>query len=556
MTAGQYIMASGIAGPTEQDTLDRMDEFIVGALGWSRLDRPINTGSDRKYVWFSRGEDPDKYWPIYASAQATSDTIYFSAYTNWVQTTSSGSDVISESTYLAIPNDNNGGSDEYYFLGNKDVLFISVRRNSNGANYLGGFGYWDTFYQTTEDPYPVWAMGQDSFSTTFASQRRVRSYGYTVDGFLDSVSTVSGGSVGFFSPDLSSFTALATPNPRDGRHLMLKSPFYRERSATEGGIPGAVSHEVRGEVPGLYQFYGTNFASHDRVTASGVSVGDSVPGDEVGFGTFLVVRSSQSNTMAIGPAVDWTRPPYEVQDLSLWLRGDAVYRRGSSDSGGFVIESIDLSGNKRTASQATSDFQPKSLSSSLYNNNIVESFGGSRYLVGSLPYTNNYSVFLVGNFEDHSLRSPAFHVRGPNGGNDTAFMLEFNSTVSGTADLIVRTDDSPSEEDVLRYSGLKNNIPYVLSAVVSGTDTMLYVNGDYAGTSSITNTKGLVSGSPTLNYGLGVELDSLGNPSTVKHSGFIAELIVYSRNITNEEHQAIICYLGDKYAITVSGTCT
>jgi len=557
MTVGQYTTASGTAGPSEQDTLDRLDEFMTGALGWNRVDVVTDTSTDNDRVWYSEGETPGKYSPMYVRARANGDDIIFQGYTFWDPNTSTGNDEIANSTELQIPNDNNGGADEYVFFGNKDVVLVSVRLNSNGSNYMGGFGYWDTYYTAGEDQYPLWVMGQNSNSDTFLNTFRVRTYGFDPEGFLNTVSTVSGGVVGFVGTDESGRTAVATPNPRDVRHLMLKNTFYRERSRTEGDIAGAISHEVRGEIPGMYQFYGSNFAANDTVIASGVATVEGIPGDDLGNGTFVVVRSTETNTMVLGPADSWAPVPPTVPGLEMWLSGNAVYRRGGGDlSGGVVQGWLDLSGGGNEAAQTTEADQPEPVSSgTLVNGQPTVRFDGSNHLVGTLTYANNYTVFVVADYNDVS-RKPLFYVRGDIGSNDNIFSLEFNKGTSNTAVAYVRTDGSPVEEDEETYSGLATNTAYIVSAVVSGTLSSLYVNGDNTGSSTTTDTKTSFGGSAELNYGVGATLNSSGAvDGTAYHSGEIAETIVYNRNLTDEEHQSIICYLGDKYGITVSGVC-
>ena len=150
MAIGQYTTASGIAGPTEQDTLNHLDAFITGALGWQRLDTFQASASDTSLVWFSEGEVSGKYAPIYFRAQAVSNTLRFSAYTFWDQVTHTGNDEIANSTEIKVTNST--GADEYVFAGNKDFVFVSIFLDSNGVNYLGGGGYWDTFYTPVQDP--------------------------------------------------------------------------------------------------------------------------------------------------------------------------------------------------------------------------------------------------------------------------------------------------------------------------------------------------------------------------------------------------------------------
>jgi hypothetical protein len=556
MAVGQYTITSGTNELTEQDVLNRLDEFMVGGLGWNRIDVVADSASDNDRVWYSEGEVPGKYMPLYFRARANNDDLIFSTYSNWNVDTQTGYDGISNATEIQIPYQ--GGNDSYMFCGNKDVVFVSTYLDSTGSSYLGGCGYWDTFYTPTQDPLPAFVFGQNSNADTFANTARVRSYGYDRYGFLESVSTYSGSNVVYVAQDRHFLATLASPNVRDNRNMMFKQDFYTQRSRTDGGIPGPLAHEQRGEIPGLYQFDGDDFVSHTRLVASGIATNGGVPGNQLGVGDFIVLKSTATNSYAIGPLVDWDPVPLTINNAELWLKGDAVARRGGGDQqGGRVRDWHDLSQAANEATQATEADQPNPVSSGTnFNGHAVVSFDGSDHLTGSLSYVNDYTVFVVADYTVGPSRRPLFYTRGDVGGDDTYLALEFNTTVSGSAEVSVRSDDSPAAEDVVRYTGLVEDTAYILSAVVSGTTTALYVNGDSAGASTITNTKTTTAGNTELNYGIGTTLDAAGAVSaTAKHDGNIAEVLVYARDLTVEEHQSIVCYLGDKYGITVSGTC-
>lgn len=557
MTTGQYVIASGTAGPTEQDTIDRLDEFMVGALGWNRVHVVSGTVTDNDRVWYSEGENPGTYSPIYARARGNGDYLYFYGYTLWDPGTSVGNDEISDTTELRILNDCATGYDEYVFVGNKDAVFVSIRKESTGDNRFGGFGYWDTYYETTEDIYPLWVMGQNAVADTFANTGRVRSYGYDPDGFLHSGSTLSGGSTAFYAENLSTLIALAQPNPRDARHLMLKNTFYRNRSATEGDIPGAVGHEVRGEVPALLQFYGTDFVAHDRIVASGVSIGDAISGDELGVGDFMVVKSSDVNTFALGPITDYNPVPPTISNLELWLHGGAVERRGGGDQvGGRVCAWIDLSEHGREAVQAVEGDQPNPLvsGSGSYQQPFVR-FDDSDYLAGTIGAVNDYTAFAVARYSVGTERQPVFYIRGAVDSNDYIFGVEFNGVANNSAGATIRTDDSPLLEDVISYGGLSPETFYVMSIRVSGSEATLYVNGDSDFSTTVSGSKTTIAGSTDLDFGVGTVLDSSGSADgQPRLGGDIAEVVVYTRDLTTIEHQTIVEYLGGKYGITVSGS--
>lgn len=553
MTIGQYTTASGLAGPDEQATIVHLDAFITGALGWQRLDSFQANATDTSLVWRSHGEVPGKYAPIYFRAQAVGNDIRFSTYTYWNQVAHTGNDEIAEVTELQVPNDNATGPDEYVFCGNKDFVYVSIRLDSNGTCYLGGGGYWDTYYTAEQDPYPMAVFGQNAAADLFSTTSRVRSYAYTPGGYLNVAATYSGSNTVYNAQDRSFLTAVGAPNKRDGRYLMLKQDFYTTRAQTAGTVPGMIAHETRGELPGLYQFYGADFIAHERIVASGISIGDGITGNQVGQGDWVVIRSSTTNTYAIGPTISWDQVPNTIPNIELWLGAGAYHE----EEGGGITGLIDLSTNTNEAVQTTTAQQPQPVSSGTnYNGAPIAAFSSTQHLTGTLSYVDNYTAFAVADYSSSSQRSPILNIRGAVSANDTILSLEFNPSVNNTAEVTSRTDDAPAELDVERYSGLVQDTPYIISAVVSGTTTTLYVNGDATGSATVTDTRVSTPGNTELSYAIGATLDASGSVDGVaKHSGNIAEVVVYARNLTAEEHQSVICYLGNKYAITVSGTC-
>jgi len=550
MTIGQYTTASGIAGPTPIDTLNQLDSFVTGALGWTKIDEYTVSATDERRIWYSEGEVPGKYAPMYLLVFTGTTWITFAAYTSWDPVTHTGNDLCYDSTETRIHNQT--AADDYVFCGNKDFIFASVRLDSNGSSYLGGGGYWDTFYTPEQDPYPMLVFGQNGNTDTFATTARVRSYAYDPEGFLEPVSTHSGANAVYVAEDRNYLTSIAAPNVRDNRHLMLKQDFYTQRSRTDGGIPGMLTHEQRGEIPGLYQFHGSYFIAHERVVASGISIGDGIAGNEVGQGDWIVFKGTAANTYAIGPVVDWEQHPNTIPNIELWLKAGAYHLDGGSVRG-----LVDLSVNTNHATQTAVAQQPLPISSeAIFNGEPVARFDGDDYLTGTLSVVTDYTLFVVADYVAGPSRRPLLHIRGDVSGDDTIFALDFNTTVSGSAQVTAQSDGSPLLIDTERYSGLASNTPYIVSAVVSGTTTTLYVNGDPTASSTIADTRISVAGNTELNYAIGATLNSAGSVDGVaRHEGNIAEVIVYARDLTDEEHQSVVCYLGDKYGVTVSGTC-
>jgi len=545
MTAGQYLLASGIVY-TEQDTVAALDAFMVGALGWDRLEVIAQSAGDWDVVWHSPGEVPGARNPIYARARGNVDYVDFFGYTYWNQLTSVGDNENHNATESRIYSQ---GTFKYWFVGNKDAVYVYLSRESDGAAYLGGFGYWESYYDYSLDPYPLWVMGQYATLDTFTNTARVSSYVYNKTGYLREGATYSGAVGSYLAGDYAGLAYCGSPNPRDQRYVLLKAPFYRPLSYS------AITHEVRGELPGAYTIDASYFSNGERLVASGTALGDAITGDTLGVGNFVVCKSGSGTTFkaqALGPVTDYNPFPPTVAGLELWYRGDAVERYE-----GGARRLIDLSGLKRDALQLTGGYQPFPLVSGVGSmGQPYIRFDDYQYLIGSaaMPISNNYTAFVVAKYAVADERQPALYIRGDVGGKDYIFGMEFNVVESNSAEFTVQTDTL--ENDVLRFSGLTTDTFYIMSAKVSVGSSLLYINGDADATVVVSGTKTTIPWTNYRTFGVGTALDA--NSSAVgqdRLEGGVAEVLVYTRTLTSAEHQSIVCYLGGKYGITVSGTC-
>jgi len=176
MAVGQFTIVSGTY-TSEQDIIDQLDDFLTLNLRWQRLDILTDTGSDNNRVYFSSGEIPGKYFPIYAQFQGVSDDVFFSGYTAWDAVGNTGNDLLFNSSESRIQAP---GQFEMVFIGNQDVVYVIVFTT---VGYLGGIGYWDTFYTPEQDPYPLYVLGDFSSLDSFIDTFRVRSYVNNPEGF-------------------------------------------------------------------------------------------------------------------------------------------------------------------------------------------------------------------------------------------------------------------------------------------------------------------------------------------------------------------------------------
>jgi len=288
MTAGQYLIASGTYN-TEDDIIAELAYHAEQDFGWTvpPIDGIYPTATDRSF--FSEGEEPGKYMPLYTRADSvtSADHISFFGYTFFDSSDGTGTDEIADSTELRVPTTN--GTGEWLFVGNKDVIYTIVRPTSTSVDSFGGFGYLGTNFDSSQDPYPLFVAGQNSTSDTFENTSRVFSYMFAPAGFLvpTNITPGSGTIASLRADNLQFLVANSAPSPRDSRYAMFPPLFRRPLSFSSGHI----ASEVRGELSGVYQVAGIGFAPGNIVSVSGT----------FGNGNFLIVKSSTSLSFAIGP---------------------------------------------------------------------------------------------------------------------------------------------------------------------------------------------------------------------------------------------------------------
>lgn len=570
----------------EQALVVCLDNFLVNTVGWELTYKYVDTVTERRYGFTSTGEESEiDRMQLYAQVSSASNTTTFFTYTWLAGEAESGvgnTDACYDGTETRIQP--GSGYFDFWITANKDVFYIMIKRHDNNTRYLGGVGYLSSPYIFKEDPLPAFAMGQNGTADTFTNTFRVRAYGthsqftnYTegVGGgpFMDPSTTFSGGFSAYLglSEGITGYVGLNGISARDGRLLADTIPLYRRETDS------LVTNEgLRGYLPNIWNIHG----SVDRpigsfVVASGVNVftKEFTYDDDV----FIVMDelNSTNNTQMIGPITEFDTTsqsiPYTVGDggrFQLWL---SAYLYGIEHNGEYFNYNGKVSNwrsqrfhpndelsldSRNDASQSTLINQPRSVEEeALFNSNSVVRFtsADSSNLTGTLLASNDITIFAVASYSNGSSRAPIISIRGDEPGVDTLFSLEFNENSSNSATTIMSAGGGTDREEIV---SLSPNTAYILSATVSGTDTTLYVNGWDGNSSTVTNTKSNVAiGNYTLNYSIGVNKVAGGSNGTVFADADIAEVLVYRQSLTVEDRDKITCMLGNRYNITVSGSC-
>jgi hypothetical protein len=572
---------------TEQGLVTVLDNFLCNIVGWERTYKYTDTGTARHFGFTSLGEYSDgERMQLYTSFNATSDYIYTYAYTWAAGEPESGvgsTDTIGGDTWRRIPL--GPGAVDFWIMSNRDVVYIMFRRNDNNDRYLAGAGYLKSPYTFKEDPLPAFALGQNSSTATFLNTFRVAAYGASshyighTEGagggpFMDPSTTVSGFAADYVGIGNTLLNTYYGPNQEstfNGR--LLASPITLWRRYTDSLF---TCESIRGQLPNIWHIYGDATRQiGGYITGSGINVFT----EEVVEGEIFIIMDGENqidNTQIIGPIINFDildhSKPYSVGDggrFQLWLSSYYYSMRHNNnyfDYNGHVsnwrsqqyhpADTAAEASVRNDASQATLANQPRTVQNvAAFNNNAVVRFASSdnSNLTSSLTASNDITIFAVASYSNGANRTPIINIRGDVSATDTLFSLEFNENNSNSATAIMAAGGGTDREEV---GSLDVDTPYILTATVSGNDTTLYVNGWSGSSSTITNTKSNVAGGTyTLNYAVGVDKVSGGANGTVFSDADVAELMVYRQALTEEEKQSIVCMLGSRYNITVSGTC-
>lgn len=572
---------------TEQGLCVVLDNFLCNIVGYERTYKYTDTSTNKTWGFTSQGESSERErMDLYILFDAVSNYMYYSVYTWLAGEDEAGvgsTDSAQNTTESRTPT--SSSLFDFWIMANLDVVYIMFRRQDNSTRHLGGAGYLKSPYTFKEDALPAFALGQNSTVDTFASAYRVRSYsthssftGYTGGAgggpFMDPATTNSGGSIDYIGVGGTNLNLYYGPNQKSTfEDRLLATPITIYRPYTDSLI---TNEGIRGYLPNIWHIYGdVTRQIGGYITGSGINAfTGEIEEDEI----FIIMEENNQvdNTQIIGPIINFDTlehsVPYTVGDagrFQLWLSSFYYSMRHNNnyfDHNGHIsnwrdqhfhpADTTALSSVRNDASQATLANQPRTVQDvAAFNTNPIVRFSSSdsSNLTSTVLISNDITIFAVASYSNGSNRTPIINIRGDVSSVDTLFSLEFNENSSNSATAVMNAGGGTDREE---FGSLSSDTPYILTATVSGTDTTLYVNGWSGGSSTITNTKSSVAaGNYTLNYSVGVDKLSGGGNGTTFSDADVSEVMVYRQALTEEEKQTIVCMLGDRYNITVSGTC-
>lgn len=225
----------------------------------------------------------------------------------------------------------------------------------------------------------------------------------------------------------------------------------------------------------------------------------------------------------------------ESSDLAVWFAADREMVVRASASGPAVVQWTDLSGNERHAVQGTNTLQPRVVADAIQGLPAVRFNGSSRFLQAPIEdYRDGMTLFMVarvhqdgGGFDSYfglngaGLGNVLYHV-GSGGGRGLG-ITQPNQNLSNTP-------ISSNQFELIRVDA-DSNYNHRMTRVGSGESVG----------AQLTQTGGVVD-----NLTLGASKN--GGENITDHLSLdIAEVIVFSRELSREETEEVELYLGNKY---------
>lgn len=246
--------------------------------------------------------------------------------------------------------------------------------------------------------------------------------------------------------------------------------------------------------------------------------------------------------------------PKRIGGLGLWL--DANNGASLTLNGDGVSEWRDLSGRGRHFVQATAASQPNAVSRT-YNGLRVIDFDGTQFLEGNSATLNlarnvpGLTILMVAKADSYGGAEVHRFYNWKCGGNDLSRASLFVQGFASSAEIWLRSRrlDSETFYDAEYEAGLDAINASVYTGVINfqAAESHLYVGGSLVASNLTMGTPGLSSDTDSQDASLGARLAD-GASAWVQHlDGFIAEMLVYQRVLSDLERSRLEQYLIDKW---------
>ncbi len=222
-----------------------------------------------------------------------------------------------------------------------------------------------------------------------------------------------------------------------------------------------------------------------------------------------------------------------IEGLQLWLRADSV----ETDSLNRVSQWYDLSSNNYEILQSNTTNQPTYISEGLNEQPVIRFNGSSSYLSGGDILdlgTESWNIFIVGKGSSYAVSKSKYAAA------NSRYALSFNNMVY--VDSIQRS--------VTFIGGQPSNSLYELYSVRVNRDSSknyLYYNGGLIGTLPINSEFNMNSEFDFIIGGYNNNAGTVPPPASYYFSGDLAEILMISGELSDEQSGSVHNYLGQKY---------
>ena len=249
----------------------------------------------------------------------------------------------------------------------------------------------------------------------------------------------------------------------------------------------------------------------------------------------------------LGSQQVWPFAPNTISGLGLWL--DASVTSSLTLNGDTVSEWRDLSGNGRHFAQATAASQPNGVSRTYSGLRVID-FGGTQFLEGNAATLNlarnvpGLTVLLVGKFDSAVGAGSAQRFFSVSVGGDVLSRASLFQDATGIV-LRGRRLDSDASAEANYDPGSSVRDANVYSGVIDyeNAEARIFSGGTLRETNAAFQSPGNTQDTDSNVFLLGAF-----EPSLLQWlNGFIAEMIVYPRVLTDFERSELEQYLIEKW---------
>lgn len=239
--------------------------------------------------------------------------------------------------------------------------------------------------------------------------------------------------------------------------------------------------------------------------------------------------------------------PKSIAGLGLWL--DASVTSSLTFNGDTVSEWRDLSGKERHFVQATAGNQPNGVTTTQNGLRVLD-FSSGPFLQGvsaSLDTLRNVpgaTAVAAAKFDQSSRNGTLFVFSTSGIGSIARFQMGQNTTVGGTYAGGRRLDADSFASAFFSDTTSAQILAGVLN--YSASDAFIYSNGTLQASNTSFQTAGNTSDTNHTATGIG------SNFGGQQHDGWIGEILVWPRALSDAERQRVERYLGRKWGIAVA----